>query len=1075
MNQQPAHYILGLDIGVASVGWSRIACDEKGAPLALLQAGSHLFESGTEGTIADIEKGKDQARNVQRRTARLMRRQIWRRARRKRLLLKTLIRHSLLPEPATLGVAAAGDLKRPLDIDAYMKKLDAGLMARRRAVRAALGADAHADEQRLCYLLREAAARGPVPKHEFGRALYHLAQRRGFLSNRRADAKKKHEDSGVVKEKIGELAGLIEAFAASGGTPTLGAYLASLDPDVQRLRGRWTARSMYVGEFERMWENQASTAGLSEDARRDIHRAIFWQRPLKNQSNLIGRCSLLPDEKRCPIAHRAYQRFRVLQALNHLRIAARGAPFRIPTLEERTVLLDALTKGGDLTFAGTRKLLGFKTRDGVQFNLERGDETKLIGHRTDAKLRTVFGDRFVTFAERDKNAMVDDLRSFRLREALARRGERRWGLAPERAALFAQIDLEEGYAPLSLAALERLMPGMEAGLSYAESRKEAFPESFKAGKTLDALPPVLEAMKDLRNPAVARALTEVRKLVNEMVRRHGKPAIIRVELAREIKNPRKVRERISRTTRDREKARAAIVSRIGREAGLSRVTKEDIERVLLAEECGWVCPYTGRQIGWDSLLGKHPQFDIEHIWPRSRSLDDSLANKTLCYHEENRSRKRGHTPREAYGGDGERFEQIIARVRLWKADPFVKAAKIARFEAEAIPEGFANRHLSDTRFIARAAADYLGLLYGGRVEDAPDRGEGTRRVGVCTGGLTAWLRTGWGIGALLGDTGEKNRADHRHHALDAVIAALSDARAVRSLALAATEADRLGKRRAFESIDPPWATFREDVRRVVESVVVSHRQSRKVTGPLHDQSIYSREIAGGHRIRKELPKLTVGEIRDGRIVDKRALEAIRATVRAKLGTDTPNPRDLTKLLADPANWPLVKGHDGKMVRLRKVRVEADAGRRIGRQDKATQRWVQPANNHHTVIVEVKDSRGGVCWEDRPVQLIDAYARLAAKQPIVARSAARGERFLFSFAPGEFLEIDMPGDTARRGVFRVASISSGDNELKLHTDGRTADQLRKEKARVRASGEKLRQLRARKVRVTYLGEVLSAGG
>ena len=1067
-NRQP--YILGLDIGVASLGWARVACDpeDRFRPLGLLAAGSHLFEPGTEGTVADFEKGKDAARNVQRRTARLMRRQTWRRARRKQKLLAALIRHGLLPEPRAIGLRPSANLKRPLDIDAYMKELDARLGS------TWLREASHSDHQRMPYLFRAAAASGPVDDWAFGRAVYHLAQRRGFLSNRRADAGKKDENQGQVKAAIGDLAAKIEAFARAGGVPTLGAYLASLDPDEQRLRGRWTSRAMYRSEFALIWEKQSQSRALTDSARDEICSAVFDQRPLKSQTDLIGRCSLIPGERRCPTAHRLYQRFRMLQALNHLQIAAPGRAPTIPSLEQRSTLLAALEREGDLTFTRVRSLLNLKR--GVAFNLERDDEKRLVGHRTDAKLLAVFGERFGTFSDADRDRMVEDLRSFRLPEALVRRGERRWGLCPDRASEFAMIDLEEGYAPLSIEAIRRLLPLMEQGLPYSNARKDAFPESCRASEPLAELPPVLKAMDELRNPAVARALTEVRKLVNECVRRHGKPAIIRVELAREVKNPRKVRERMTRNMREREKTRSDIAARIQREAGLARVTRDDIEKALLAEECGWVCPYTGRQICWDTLLGKHPQFDVEHIWPRARSLDDSLFNKTLCYHEENRSRKRGQTPSEAYGADPDRLAEIIGRVRLFKADPFVRAAKIARFE-EPIPEGFTNRHLSDTRYIARAAADYLGLLYGGRVEAAVTEAEpGTRRVDVCTGALTSWLRTGWGIDRLLGDSPEKNRADHRHHAVDAVVVALSDARAVQTLARAATEADRLGKSRAFESIDEPWDGFREDTEKLIGAVVVSHRQSRKVSGPLHDQTIYSRPIApeGQHRVRKELHKLTPSEIRDGKIVDQRALAAIRARL-GELGKPDPTAQELIKIFSNPENAPLVAGHDGKLVRLRKVRVRADAGRRIGRDEKATARWVQPSNNHHTVIVEVKDAKGRIRWEDRPVQLIDVYARQAAKRPVVDRDLPDGEVFICSLAPGEFLEMDSHREPSRRAIYRVASVSRGDNELRLHADGRTADQLRKSQERVRASGEKLRQLRARKVRVTYLGGVLNAGG
>jgi CRISPR-associated endonuclease Csn1 len=1093
--QEAKPYILGLDLGVASIGWARIECEpaDRFRPVGLLGAGVHLFEAGTDGTMADIEKGKDEARNVQRRTARLMRRQTWRRARRKRVLLKLLMRLNLLPPPSDLGLSVGGDLRRPLDIDAYMKALDARITARWVALRAALGTapDPHTDQQRMMYVLREAAAKGPVERHECGRALYHLAQRRGFLSNRRADAKKKDEDAGKVKQAIGDLAERIAAFAAAGGVPTLGAYLASLDPDEQRLRGRWTARSMYLREFERIWATQAPGMALDDAAKLEVHKTIFHQRPLKDQSNLIGRCSLVPGEKRCPIAHRLYQRFRLLQGVNHLVIAEPGAAARSLTREERERLVGALATQGDLTFGKVRTLLGLKR--GTQFNLERGDETRIVGHRTDSKLRKAFGDRFDTFSEADKDRMVVDLRSIRLPETLERRATRRWGLLGDAVAAFAGIELEEGYAPLSLAALHRLVPRMEEGLPYANARKDEFPESFRSADAADELPPVLGAIEDLRNPAVVRTLTETRKLVNELIRRFGKPALIRIELAREIKNPRKARERITKNMRDREKERAAIVARIQREAGIANPRREDIERVLLADECGWVCPYTGRQIGWGSLLGLHPQFDIEHIWPRSRSLDDSFMNKTLCYHEENRSRKRGHTPREAYGGNAAGFEEILGRIRLWKCDPFVKAEKIARLQAESIPEGFTNRHLSDTRFIARAAADYLGLLYGGRIEGDQDGGHGTRRINVCTGGLTAWLRSGWGIAGLLGETGEKNRADHRHHAVDAIVIALSDQRAVQTLANAASQADRLGQRRAFEAIDPPWDGFREQVRAAIDRVIVSHRQSRKVSGPLHDQSIYSRPIGphGTHRIRKELHKLTPSDIRDGKIVDKRALEALRALVRSRLGTDNPKPQDLTKLLADPANAPRMRGHDSRMVQLRKVRVEvaaptARSRRPEGDNDEGTgslqavgrgaaERWVKPANNHHAVIFVRKDGLGQEReWSARPTRLLDAYRRQAGRAAIVDPTPPEGWEFKFSLARNEFLEMD-GREPGTRTLYRVISLTGNKVEVREHQDARSSTEIRSAGQRWFVSDEQLRKRNARKVHITYLGEVRNAGG
>jgi len=1057
MSAQTAQsYILGLDIGVASVGWSRIECDPDNnfRPLRLLGAGAHIFEPGTEGSQADIAKGKDVARNQQRRTARLTRRQTWRRARRKQQLLRLLIANDLLPASIT-------PLKRPEEIDTYLKRFDADLRQRW------ITNKQHTDELRLAYLVRSAAADRKIDRHDFGRALYHLAQRRGFLSNRRADARKQDgdDDRSVVKTSIGELQKRIDAHTP----PLLGAYLASLDPEQEKVRRQWTSRPMYTTEFDALWLKQAEHHGLVDDAHDSIRQAIFYQRPLKSQKNLIGRCSLIPTEPRAPIAHRLYQRFRVLQTVNNLQIVPLDGSPRALKKEERTGLLSLLLEKGDLTFDKARKLL--KLPRGTMFNLEAGDEKRIVGHRTDAKLREVFLKRFDSFSAADQDRMVEDLRSFRLPEALERRGRKRWDLSAVDPTAFAAINLEEGYAPLSIAAMKLLLPKLEQGMPYATVRRAEFPESFASQEPVPTLPPVQEAVNDLRNPAVARSLTEIRKLVNEVVRQFGKPHTIRIELARELKNPRGVRERITKQMRDREKIRAGIVQRILDEPklGIGQPRRDDIERVLLAEECGWNCPYTGRSFNMAELLGPTPQVDVEHIWPRSRSLDDSFLNKTLCFHDENRSRKRGRTPLEAYGGNRELWADMIKRVERFKGDPYARLEKLRRFKAEEIDADFSNRHLSDTRYIGRAAADYLGLLYGGR-----DDATGTKRVQVCTGGLTAWLRSGWGVSDLLGEDGEKNRADHRHHAVDAIVVALSDTRSVQLLSSAAAVADQRWARRAFDHVDEPWPGFRQEAAKAIDAIIVSHRQSRKVSGPLHNDTIYSGLIDGTPRVRKELQKLSPSEIRDGKVVDKRALAAIRAKLE-QAGKPEPTPRDISQLFGLAENLPLVRGHDGQMVKLRKVRVLADPGQtRIGKP--GFERHINTASNHHTIIYAELDAAGkDKKWFDEPVPLLQAYRRQAAGQPIVRRELGADRRFVFSLAPGEFLEMATPDDATKRAVYRVLSISQGDMELRLHHDARMADEVRKSKARLRASADKLRKLLARKILVTYLGEIRNAGG
>src|SRR5262249_28842463 len=139
-----------------------------------------------------------------------------------------------------------------------------------------------------------------------------------------------------------------------------------------------------------------------------------------------------------------------------------------------------------------------------------------------------------------------------------------------------------------------------------------------------------------------------------------------------------------------------------------------------------------------------------------------------------------------------------------------------------------------------------------------------QRVFVTTGGLTAHLRREWMLDGVLSFKDEKNRADHRHHAIDAIIIALTDSRSVQMLQKAAEEASA-AKRRLFAPVEPPWPKFIEEVRASVEAINVSYRQNRRVSGKLHAETLYSREIPGAsgkveRRVRKELHKLTAGDV-----------------------------------------------------------------------------------------------------------------------------------------------------------------------------------------------------------------------
>lgn len=1032
-------YVLAIDLGARSIGWAVVAL-EKGAPRRLLDAGVRCFEAGVGK--GQIEAGTDEAPGVARRKARQQRVQTRHRRSRRRGLLKLLATHGLLPR------LVVGDGE---SLHQYFLALDAEL-------RAAQGIPSERIQQQvLFYGLRAKALDEELPLHHLGRVLYQLGYRRGFLSNRK-HLKKKDEEEGKVLPAITELAQRMK----ESGARTLGEYLSRLDPEEERIRRRWTARSMYQEEFAAIWASQSRFhPELTPELRKELEYQLFFQRPLKSQKHLVGRCDLEPVRKRAPLACREAQRFRVLQALNNLRVSPPdSAAERELTQEEREALLRALTTTGDLTFAAARKLL--KLPKGSEFNLERGGEKRLVGHRTDAKLRAAFGERWEVLPEETRSTIVDQVLAIDTAEAIARKAKADWGLAEEPAAVLAKTDFEPGYAAFSRRALTRLVAAMEDGTPFATARKAAYPESFATRPPQTSLPPVLEAVPSLRNPAVLRALTELRKVVNALLPRWQQPDLIRLELARDLRNSRDRRQRMAKDNRERESTRESARRKLV-DGGIPAPSRDDVERYLLAEECGWECPYTGRRIGFADLFGDHSQYDVEHIWPLSRSLDNSFLNKTLCYAPENRDRKRNRTPFEAYGADKERLEAIQDRVAKFRG--FARLEKLRRFAVDEIPQGFTERHLQDTRYATKLALQFLGALYGG-TSDA----EGKLRVQAGTGGLTALVRAELGLNRLLGSGPTKERTDHRHHAIDAVAIALTDLGMVKRLSDAAERAPA-ARRRAFAPIEAPWESFLEDVRSRLDAIVVSHRVDRRISGPLHKEKNYSRLIsprrgaADGERrfrIRKLIHELTAKDVAN--IPDP----AIRETVRAKLTAVGGDPK---KLENDP---PIYRPPHGRAVVVRKVRLDV-AARLLGVGSGPGERRVESGSNHHLAFVAVLGPDGTETkWEGHLVSRFEAHRRLAAREPVVRRDWGEGRSFKFSLASGDTVVLSVNGAPERLAKVRTITEYGGQGRVDLSwiEDARLVKAIPKEDF-PRLAVNSLRPMACRKVIISPIGEVLLA--
>jgi CRISPR-associated endonuclease Csn1 len=1043
---------LGLDIGSNSIGWALVD-DDPHAP-RIVGMGVRVFPEGVERD----QLGAEHSKNEQRRDARGMRRQIARRARRKHVLRRALVEAGLYPSDP--------EAQRRLDA------LDP-------------------------YVLRERAVRERLEPFEIGRVLIHLNQRRGFLSNRKADRSRKDDAKGMLKE--------ISDLEAQLNGRTLGQHFAEVrarNPH-HRVRGKHTRRSMYVEEFERIWEAQRNfhpdfltdrlqygRRGRMDYPRKPeplkgrrhnsllaeygIHGILFFQRSLYRPKSVIGACELEPKQKRCPRADRQYQRFRILQEVNNLQVISARGEVRPLSGDERSEAIELLATKKERTFDELRKLLGLREDD--SFNLERGERKKLLGMETDVRLSKpdLFGRAWEKRPETEKNAIVRSLIDDE-EHVIREKAAGQWGCSEELAAKLANLDLGGGYASFSLVAVEKLLPHLERGLRLmgndpSDSALHAagyLRPDERVVHQRDRLP----APPDITNPLVRQALFEVRKLINAILSEYGKPDAIHIELAREVQGGLKQRQEYTRRIRERERHREAAASEI--QGWGHKPTREAIARYLLWKEQREECLYSGRPISPAQLFGGEVQ--IDHILPYSRSLDDSLMNKVVCFRDENDA-KAGRTPHEWLAeANPAKYEAILQRVARLPLD--VRNGKRLKVAAERIElDEFINRQLADTAYISRQVRAYVQCL-------------GTDVV--CTKGqCTAELRRMWGLNEVLRTDGLnlKNREDHRHHAVDALVIALTDRSRLQQLArYRAIRNDAIRDKVERAAFAPPWDSFRDDAQAMVDAIHVSHRAERDIHGALHEETIYGAaskphrataaprphakgwiEEDGVYVLRKPLEALSPSEV--GKIRDARVRELVLERLRAH-GID---PDSATKIPKSVWTEPLrmigargaEKSPDAPVIR--KVRiVKRDETIQPIRDGERTAH-VKPGNTHHIALFELPGST-----PERPrralvaVSMLEAAARAARNEPVIRRThpTIPQARFLFSLSRGEMVLGEIRG---RRDlyVFRTAASTQGQIYFYSHTDARPS-------ATARKFAVMANTLQATKVAVDALGRIRRA--
>ena len=411
-------YTLGLDLGTNSIGWAAIILDENDSSHEVLDMGVRIFPDGRKPT-------NKTSKAVDRRLARGQRRRRDRYLKRRSVLMDALVEFGLMP----------------LDKD------------RRKDL-----------ERHDPYVLRARALNEHLDPFELGRALFHLNQRRGFKSNRKAapddenEAKKTRSDISQLRQRIEE-----------SGARTLGEFLWRRHDDSDTVRARpdmglYPDRAMYEAEFGAIRKSQEPCHSLSPEQWDKLREIIFFQRPLKDVDPGLCQFEFQSGEKRAARALPVFQEFRMLQEVNNLRLWVGSESDRSLDDDERSRVLKRLRSGLDLNLQKPpMRALGLPSD--VTFNLSRGGRTKIDGDQTTVRLKKkdLFGNGWASRSLQERNAIVQFLLETDDPEIVHQKAVQEWGLDDENAAAVANVPLVSGYGNLGEKAIRKLIPHMENG------------------------------------------------------------------------------------------------------------------------------------------------------------------------------------------------------------------------------------------------------------------------------------------------------------------------------------------------------------------------------------------------------------------------------------------------------------------------------------------------------------------------------------------------------------------------------------------------------------------------------------
>ena len=805
-------HVLGLDLGVGSIGWSLITLDEQDNPAEIVAMGSRVVPLNDPNDANDFSIGKAFTANQDRTARRTMRRGFARYQLRRHRLHRELSKVGMLPDAQLIQL--------PL--------LELWELRKRAA---------------------QPGERLTLPK--LGRVLCHINQKRGYrhvkgdsLSTVAEEGEKKKDSNSDYVTAINQrYAHLQEAHL------TVGQYFAEQlrssqtesGAIVYRVKDQVYPRQAYIDEYNQIMQVQSAyypevlTPHFIKMLRDEV---IFMQRPLKSCKHLVSLCEFEKQEKVmriqqddgkggkevverkikfgpkvAPKSSPLFQLCRLYEAVNNIRLTYPDNSPRPLTDEERTKLV-AYLQGNEVTTASKKKkestsekpkkLTAPKLTDKVlkkllkikeELHADKLLESGITGDTTRVALASILqpyeqyhhlltmeletrpmkvqttDEATGEITEHEVAVLTDSytrqplyrlwhiLYSIEERDAMRKALITQLGMSEEDLdgglldQLYRLDFVKPGYGNKSAKFMCKLLPQLQQGLGYSEAcAAVGYCHSVSLTREEIAERTLLPQIPLLQRNELRQPMVE--KILNQMINLvntlQAEYGIdeVRIELARELKMSREERERISRSNEKRKDKNKAVAKYI-QECGFYP-TKTLIRKYLLWEEAEHRCMYCGKEISLSQCMNGD-EMEVEHIIPKSILYDDSFGNKVCACRQCNKE-KSNMTALEYIRTKGWEAEY---RDRLNKLREEAKRQeKVTQKKKEVRKQTISYSKYQRLLWLKKdIPADFLERQL--RLTQYISRQamsilqQGIRRVTASEGGVTARLRSLWGYDDIL--------------------------------------------------------------------------------------------------------------------------------------------------------------------------------------------------------------------------------------------------------------------------------------------------------------------------------------